>query len=212
LSRGYDRFPALTNLNVLGAPTILAPNPDAPALYPNAATLTWTSAPGADRYLVTIDRTLNGTFISRTAQFIVQDTFTVLYTLEANREYTWTVQALNAIDVCNNFISSPVRFNTRNWTVGTEELARINSSKLYPNPTREGGSTILEINASAQAQARLSIYNSLGQAILNQRILELNPGLNTEFLDLSSLSAGIYVISIENAQGERINHRLVISE
>jgi hypothetical protein len=96
--------------------------------------------------------------------------------------------------------------------VGTEELARINSSKLYPNPTREGGSTILEINASAQAQARLSIYNSLGQAILNQRILELNPGLNTEFLDLSSLSAGIYVISIENAQGERINHRLVISE
>lgn len=76
-------------------------------------------------------------------------------------------------------------------SVGNMDMSNVT---LFPNPT----SGQLTISWGQQnVQVRLSVYNSVGQVLLQDAV----DGQNTKMLDLSSLSNGVYFIKIEDRQG-----------
>jgi hypothetical protein len=207
ISRGYDRLPAPSLAAVAAAPNTVWPTSASPA--PNASLeLRWDAVPNATLYTVTVDRTLNGNFVSRIGQWVTPYT-TQWLNLEPNREYTWKVQATNAIDFCPNFTSAPTQFRTFGWAVGIDQLANtgIASSKVYPNPASRNGSVSIEMNAIQNTEATISISNSIGQTLMARQTVQLIQGTNIETLDLSMLAAGLYFVNIETTQG-RTTHKL----
>lgn len=76
-------------------------------------------------------------------------------------------------------------FHTINVISMQEEVPTISSFKIYPNPTN--GS--LQINLDETAT--LSIFNNLGQLVLNQTTKK-----DSNFIDLSPLLNGLYILRI----------------
>jgi hypothetical protein len=207
VSRGFDRLPAPSLAAVTAAPNIVWPTSTAPSPYATLE-LVWDAVPNATQYTVTVDRTLNGNFVSRIGQWVTPYT-TQWLDLEPNREYTWTVRANNSIDFCPNLSSAPMQFRTFDWAVGVDQLANtgITSSKVYPNPASRQGSVSIEMNVAQNTQATISISNSIGQTLMNRQTVQLVQGTNIETLDLSMLAAGLYFVNIETTQG-RTTHKL----
>jgi Secretion system C-terminal sorting domain len=85
-----------------------------------------------------------------------------------------------------------------NITSGTSSETEQKSFLLYPNPT----TSLLHL-PDVQPNDRLTFYNQFGQKVLqmmgDQRIF-----------DISGLSAGVYALTIENAQGGQELRRLVV--
>jgi uncharacterized repeat protein (TIGR01451 family) len=73
--------------------------------------------------------------------------------------------------------------------------ARMNS--LYPTPANE--TITLEINSLTSANAILSIFNSNGQLVSNQRF-DLVEGFNNTTLDISALASGTYFLRVDGAE------------
>lgn len=211
-SRGYDLFPALDDTLVTSAPTLEWPTASAPALYYNLLELRWTAATGATRYLVTVQKYFNGGVIGEPIQMETTNT-SAWVSLEANTTYQWTVKPLNGIDVCNNFTSTPEIFDTKDWELSIDEtnVASLNSSSIYPNPSGIGQDVILEINVDAPTQATISIQNSLGQMIMSPQPIDLVQGNNTQQISTMGLNAGMYLVYIETGN-ERICHKLMLEE
>jgi Secretion system C-terminal sorting domain len=211
-ARGYNRLPAPDTTPTAGLSTIQWPMANNPATN-SVSNLRWSVVPNATYYIITIDRTFNGTFISRHAQFLAgAGQNNVWATLDANREYTWTVRATNSTDFCTNGVSAPATFRSFGYNVAVEQTANVLSdSRIFPNPTGADKQLNVEINMAQAADAQMSISNSLGQTVMSKRTLSLNQGTNYQTLDLSTLSAGLYIVHIETTNG-RVAHRLVLGK
>ncbi len=209
VARGYDRFAAPDTNHVSAAPSLVWPTAAAPSPY-TMTNFRWTAAPHAAYYLVTVNRTLNNgaTFVSRYGQWLTTST-DLWVDLQANTEYTWNVRAYNTLDFCG-YTSDMATTRTLNWTVGVNEVAGIESSKVYPNPVRNGIVTV-EMTALQNTEANVSIVNALGQVVMAKQSMALIQGTNIETFDLSMLAAGVYVINIESNKG-RISHKVMLQD
>ena len=210
LSRGYDRFPALPALEVTGTVDLLSPGSDVPYQYFEAVRLSWSTAPGADRYRVTVERMLNNIPVSTEHDFVTMDN-TVFVPLAANRTYRMTVQAINGYDVCNDKTTVGT-FTTGNWVLSTEgQNAVLADSKIFPNPGSRLNPLAVEITVRREGEVNLTILNSLGQEVAPAQVLSLVPGTSTELLDVSMLPAGLYLIQIQSAEGRQV-HKFILND
>jgi len=67
--------------------------------------------------------------------------------------------------------------------------------KLYPNPTHQFLN--IGLQSPLSDEYALNIYNSVGQIVLS-KLVQINKGVSTETIDISSLSNGIYQIQLNN--------------
>lgn len=225
ISRGHDREAAPEPLMVTSTPSLSWPNTGAVAHYVlahNTATgvnepapieLKWTAADNASAYLVSINRTIfNGsTIITTVDERYVQGTSTWV-TLEPNREYTWNVKALTKYDLCGSAnTTANATFTTGDWVLSNEVVSNIESSRVYPNPAGKGSEVVVEVNVPFGGEAQLSIQNSLGQTIMSKQSLGFVAGTNIEHIDISSMAAGMYIVTIET-ENQRISHKLIVQD
>ncbi|MCH2045164.1 MAG: T9SS type A sorting domain-containing protein, partial [Saprospiraceae bacterium] len=104
------------------------------------------------------------------------------------------------------------QFTTGSWLSDVQETdVAIESSRIYPNPADKTAEVVLEINSTSNAIAQVSIYNALGQAVMPAQETMLVSGTNTQLIDVSMLSAGMYIVNIETQEG-RISHKLVLND
>jgi len=66
--------------------------------------------------------------------------------------------------------------------------------EVSPNPVKN--SLNLEIPLNTKSDISLSVKNMLGQTMLNRNVGELASGISNQYLDVSSLSPGIYILHI----------------
>ena len=150
---------------------------------------------------ITVSNTLNiGVAASNTFLCVGQSA-----TLTANgaTNYTYNPGGINA----NPATVSPI--TTTNYTVlGTSSgcsgsaiitvsvdvcsgISNLNSDQkfvLYPNPTQG----IITINFSSAYSGKITVYNSLGQLLINKNLF----GVETYSLNLSDVAKGIYILKI----------------
>jgi hypothetical protein len=89
-------------------------------------------------------------------------------------------------------------FNVQINGIGLEDNGGIAALMIYPNPTQ--GLIIINGELSSESEITVRIINYLGQEIL---IDEFNPSSNVlnKTYDLSSASAGAYLIEIASDRG-----------
>ena len=78
------------------------------------------------------------------------------------------------------------------------ELSGISSWNFFPNPAN--GDIQLNVNVNAETEASISIINAIGQTVLLNKV-SLNPGANSFIWDVSLVPNGVYLLSIQTAEG-----------
>ena len=211
IRRGYDRL-NIPKVEITSSPTIIWPTATEPAPYFGGFDLQWTAATGATHYYVQVKRYINGAPIETVIDRIVTGT-SVWVPLEPNRNYGWTVKPINGYDTdCDNDFTTPINyFKTGDWSVDVDATAAtIESSRIYPNPADKTTEIMLEINSRTNTDAQISIYNSLGQVRMADQEIRLTAGANIQWIDVSMLSAGMYILNIKTVDG-RISHKLMLN-
>ncbi len=210
VSRGYIYNQALSNIPITEAPLLFSPIGGQTAFYPAAVTLNWAGVTGASSYLVTVQEYVLGIPTQTVLSYIVYGT-QITFAAQASRNYGWKVKPLSTGNLCHNFESVTEFFVTGNWGLSVADTEELSSfSRLYPNPIQAGQNIRIEIDADDYQKVGLSIYNSLGQLLMPERFFEFS---GQGFLELpsSTLSAGLYLLKVENDKGQRALHRLVIT-
>jgi hypothetical protein len=100
----------------------------------------------------------------------------------------WTINDDNASgDACDALLSTL-----------DNELANIFS--IYPNPTKD----ILNLVCEGEMEYSMSLYNSLGQMLMNT---EFQSRQNN--IDVSALNTGIYMLTIKTKSGQQSNFKFI---
>jgi hypothetical protein len=98
-------------------------------------------------------------------------------------------------DVGSFGMNTPAFFNIDNFTtgqgVGINEVSYLQNVNLFPNPTADV--VTINLNSQAQIHTSISIYNSIGILIKEEKIT-FNEGNNKLAIDLSNLNSGMYFI------------------
>lgn len=89
-------------------------------------------------------------------------------------------------------------FHIEPQTVGTNQVDYMPGYLLAPNPA--SSYTELVFFKPLEAALRLRLTDALGRTCLEQ---ELAPGLSAQRIDLSTMAAGLYVLSLESPEGYR---------
>jgi hypothetical protein len=215
ISRAFETlYPEPSNIDITDISTVNTPADS--AIAPNPLVhFTWNSVNGATMYFVRIyEINFLGLPISGgdDQEFITTDT-DVWRTLVPNKVYAWEVKPINSTFFCDNsYTSEKTVFWVYDWTVNTEKvLSGIENSKIYPNPSSSKERVMLEITASINGKAEVSIFNGIGQVVMPEFNLELNKGNNLHQINTSALNPGLYVVNIKT-MNRTISHKLVIKD
>jgi hypothetical protein len=101
----------------------------------------------------------------------------------------------------NNTTDIPLEDDEADVTITSvtprSEVSRI-GIKAYPSPTYD--ILTLEVVAKTNENADILVYNINGEMVMRRAVV-LQSGENTQLLDVSSLSEGVYMITVYNASG-----------
>lgn len=93
----------------------------------------------------------------------------------------------------------PVEYTVN--TVGVEDITETIEASIYPNPANS------VINIALQNLSRVEVYNSIGSLVYSQECSDNVVKINTE-----SWANGMYFVSLENADGEKLLQKVVINK
>lgn len=130
-----------------------------------------------------------------------------------NQLYKWTVFPLNATKFCDRSLqSNAAQFQVFNWSIGVDQVeSPVLNSSIYPNPVGSSRHVNLSVETRVATQARITMFNALGQSLMPAQDWELNAGTNVQQLNTAELPVGLYIINIETAEGVK-SHKLTIEE
>ena len=90
--------------------------------------------------------------------------------------------------------------------IGYEDIQGFAAIRLFPNPN--DGSFIMELNCEKNEQAKLQIFNPLGQLIMEEA-LEVNRYLRKQ-IQLNSHAKGVYYVRLQSNQGLVYREKVII--
>lgn len=176
----------------------------------NNLTLHWNPVPNATFYTVEIGLapSLSPKFYSKT----VFNTTSVTVTggIPNNRVLMWRVRAHSEWDVCNPNDNVQLGvFKTKNLSA-TNDLERVALAQLMPNPVVAGLPALLAVTSDETMDAVLNVTDAAGRLCQNQNI-RLFTGENNIEIPTDRLSAGLYVLTLQNEKGALVK-RLAVTE
>ncbi len=195
---------------VTGVPTLISPIGNSFDGY-DATTFEWASVPNATHYAIEINRLANfpdGILMVDMAVVANGTTYTST-NLDPNQTYHWRVLPFNE----GYFCASPTpkkTFTSNGFTSNTNTITSVEKVDLMPNPVHSGQPANLVIKSDKAFEAGISIYDVSGRLILSEQ-REVSAGNTVHPISTTGLSAGIYIISVQSANGV-INKKLVITE
>ena len=110
------------------------------------------------------------------------------------------------LDINDNFPNSNMGTITENYVYaclirpegwGIEENEAVNpmtATRVYPNPATDVLN--IEVNASQASEMSISVYNIMGQNVMNQNV-NITTGMNTRTISTAELNSGIYFVTVK---------------
>ena len=81
------------------------------------------------------------------------------------------------------------------WGVEDHEAVNpMTATRVYPNPATDVLN--IEVNASQASEMSISVYNIMGQMVMNQNV-NVTTGMNTRSISTSELNSGIYFVTVK---------------
>ena len=75
-----------------------------------------------------------------------------------------------------------------------EAINPMTTARVYPNPATD--MLNIEVNASQASEMSISVYNIMGQMVMNQNV-NLTTGINTKPISISNLTSGVYFVTVK---------------
>ena len=110
------------------------------------------------------------------------------------------------LDISDSYPNSNMGTLTENYQyaclirpvgLGINEQEAINpmtTTRVYPNPATDVLN--IEVNASQASEMSISVYNIMGQNVMNQNV-NITTGMNTRNINISDLNSGIYFVTVK---------------
>ena len=110
------------------------------------------------------------------------------------------------LDISDSYPNSNMGTLTENYQyaclirpvgLGINEQEAINpmtTTRVYPNPATDVLN--IEVNASQASEMSISVYNIMGQNVMNQNV-NITTGMNTRSISTSELNSGIYFVTVK---------------
>lgn len=175
--------------------------------YYNDVPLSWSAVPGANKYLLEVSLFSNFMEGDNTQTMIVNSNSKVIEGLTANRKYYWHVRPFNCYDTGMDFTNSGT-FITGSVTK-VEEPEFVEGWTVGPNPVHANSSIQVEINSTEVFEGQISWYSMDGRRITTEAGRRFTNGTNRISLSTGDLSAGVYVLALETAEG-RLTKRVAV--
>lgn len=206
-SRNYVRPNYTPNTTeITETPVLVAPinDEDVPG-YTNIV-LEWDPVPGADMYLVEIDRFQTFTVLPQ--RFVVNTNSLVIDELEPNKKYYWRVRPFNEYYTCTDF-SEPESFRTGD-AVAVREIEAVTEWAVAPNPVARQPFVRLSLTVDTPFEADLSLVSATGQVVWRQPAQRFGIGNTSIDIPVADLPAGLYNIVLQSTEGV-LTRRLIVS-
>jgi uncharacterized surface protein with fasciclin (FAS1) repeats len=79
-------------------------------------------------------------------------------------------------------------------TLNVDNIAELDGLNIYPNPANQ--QFTVDMTLAQQNRVSIDIVNLLGQTVLSRDLGQRSAGLNREYIDISALSRGFYLMNI----------------
>lgn len=209
-SRGWNSLPAPPRAGATSPNAVMAYSPSVllGIETPVDIRLTWSADAQADAYLVFLERTLLGTPVESVFTTVIYGDTSLLFNSSiftvpsGNAEYSWRVRPFNNHNTCGGY-SQYFNFRTRgDIPASTNEALRERMDlRVVPNPVSGTTARFLINMPEVQEGASLELYALDGRLISRQKGLALQLGDTALDMDISQLSAGIYLVVLHTASG-----------
>ncbi len=209
-SRNYIQKTPVSSTEVTAGPVLDAPVANGSTEFYDESYLSWNAAPNATRYLVQVARNANFSTSLMAEEELVTGTQFVATNLLPSTNYFWRVMAFNDIDVCGDF-SQVRQFTSGSFTTNTNNVFENTSIQIQPNVVNKGDLVTLNVKTNKSIDATIRIVNMAGQVVKNIENTTFQSGTTTRQITTNELTAGVYIINLQTAQGQ-INERLVITK
>jgi len=166
-------------------------------------TFKWQNIDGVTGYIVELDTT--PTFNSPSTYNVTTNELTVLSSeLLSGKTYYWRVKAIHSKDESDWSIVWQFNYT---YNVGIESNEQGETIAIYPNPAKNIFN--ININTNHSSDASLNIIDITGRIVYNESIT-LHKGNNNKPINVSSLTQGVYIISIKN-DNINFNKKLILN-
>ncbi|MFN4255024.1 MAG: T9SS type A sorting domain-containing protein [Saprospiraceae bacterium] len=183
---------------------------DSQTVQYNNLTLNWEPVAGADIYIVEVGLLSN--FQVVLAHKAITDGSTSVKIsggIPNNRLLYWRVKAYSYWDVCQPQGATQTGvFKTINLSA-TNELERVASVELLPNPVFGGGVAQLSIETSESLEGQVLMSDAAGRTV-SARAVRLNFGSNLLDIPTNELSPGMYQVALQTEKGLVVKRLSVI--
>jgi hypothetical protein len=209
-NRAYLRRNVTPSLLAASAvPTLIAPLDLAVQPHYDYVQLSWNPVPNAEGYTIeispfqTFDFGLISIF-SPTSNFTVNNALIRAgqTLMVPNRNYYWRIRPFTAYTSvaagCTQY-SANGSFRT-GTTIGTQELEGVKTFSVSPNPIERGQALNIEISMQSSLEATVRLTDIAGKTIRSEK-RTFAAGTNRFDWRIEDLSAGMYILSVENAEG-----------
>jgi hypothetical protein len=88
-----------------------------------------------------------------------------------------------------------------------KELNAVSNLALFPNPT--SGKMNLSFNLLKNMPLQISVFNGLGERVMEMPEKDFNAGSNLFKLDVSNMSNGLYFIQMSNG-AQQLNQKFTV--
>ena len=170
--------------------------------------LKWQAVPGADMYQVVVAFYLYPQ-IRFVNEFVNAPTTNlwVKRNLSLTKDYRWTVTPYSFWDFCTPDSIVVGKFKVANF-VATNELERLATATLAPNPTSSTTETRLEIESIEAFDGSLDILDFSGKT-LSRHSAKISEGSNSLDVPTENLPSGVYQLVLRSEKGT-LTKRLVL--
>ena len=156
-------------------------------------------------------------FVSMVMSTTVGDTIGLVSSNDGcyeNSGYSWEMWSNNT---WHSFLAAwPLDFDIAVFPIVDHQFGasvnNLNSGILgvnvYPNPSNDQLTVSLAMNQSTTVTFRM--MNAAGQEVLNSGAQSISKGIQTSSLDVSSLSNGVYLLSVETESGKSVQRISIV--
>lgn len=193
-------------INCNSTPELAAPGPSAP-FFPEMngfsngisnVTLEWTAGPGAESYIVRIDRLTSFGFQPR-YYYTTEPEVTLDFTLSDGKIYYWQVWPYNEYNTCENW--GEIFQFTSGMSSSVESIEGLTGIKVMPNPATSDQLIRVQVVADRDLRLDMELVDLSGRPVFQLNQVQMQAG--NQFVELAGAhpSAGVYFLRIRGDEG-----------
>ncbi len=200
-------LPDPDNNSISGDPVPISPVEITVEEY-DMVTFTWDEPDGGWLYFVEIGPLPDMSIVNdRGVVYTNSYTSTALNPNKPN--YYYRIIAHNKTDFCDGHVSPIIHFSTGNYNMtALNELTDIEELNVFPNPIKSAEQLTIRMKALNANEFSLKLLTLEGKTVWNTT-MDAHAGLNELEIQTTDISAGLYLLKIENENGQ-ILHKISI--